>query len=30
MTVVQLAERMNEWMHGKYQAVIFSDDEPVA
>jgi hypothetical protein len=30
MTVVQLAERMKEWLKGEYQAVIFSDGEPMA
>ncbi len=30
MTVAQLAERMKEWLQGEYQAVIFSDGQPVA
>jgi GNAT superfamily N-acetyltransferase len=29
MTIEQLAERMKKWLQGEYQAVVFSDDEPV-
>jgi GNAT superfamily N-acetyltransferase len=30
MTVVQLTERMKQWLQGEYRAVLFSIDEPVA
>ncbi len=30
MTVEQLTERMKTWLQGEYQAVIFSEGEPVA
>jgi len=30
MTVEQLAERMRAWLAGKYQAILFSADDPVA
>jgi GNAT superfamily N-acetyltransferase len=30
MTVAQLRERMRGWLMGEYQAVIFSESEPVA
>ena len=29
MTVEQLAERMTTWLQGEYQAVVFSDVQPV-
>jgi GNAT superfamily N-acetyltransferase len=29
MTITQLAERMKKWLQGEYQAVVFSDSEPV-
>jgi hypothetical protein len=30
MTVLQLRERMQQWLKGEYRAVIFSTTEPVA
>jgi GNAT superfamily N-acetyltransferase len=29
MTIDELAERMKKWLLGEYQAVVFSDGEPV-
>ena len=29
MTVAQLEERMKQWLRGEYQAIVFSEDEPV-
>ena len=30
MNVAELAERMKEWLHGEYRAILFSESEPVA
>lgn len=30
MSIAELGERMEKWLHGEYRAIIFSDTEPVA